>query len=338
MRRALLVAGGGSSFTLPPEPPDFGQALPGSFTKSGSSPIISNGAAGTWRSGWVDGVAIFRDTRINRYVVTVGGWDGSKYQTGIFYIDSLADVYAGTETPEEEATNPVFSPVGGISNIVAWTTMQMPDGTYRAYWQNYTGTDTIHLCTSSDRTTWTHQNGGSPVLSPTGAATFDQTAVFDPFPRLRADGKTELWYAGKNAADARAIGMALLDTDGITVLSRGQEFTPDFGNGDVSGGFGAVAPIGSSETSFGVFCDHRYAVYGTGRSIDYRYTTDGSTYTRVWDVLTPDNVGWDAIQVFDSAPMWADGVLYLLHCGGDLSGDATGINAKVGIAKVDWPA
>lgn len=340
-RSLLLAVAKGGSASLPAAMPNQGATLPTTFTKSGASPIISNGAPGSWRSEWVDGVAVFRDKRINRFVVTVGGNNGSEYQTGVFYFDDPAAVFAGTEAPEEEPTNPVFSPAGGITNVVAWTILQLPDLTYRAYWQDYTagaGTDTIHMATSSDLTTWVHANGGDPILEPGAAGQFDESAVFDPFPRRRADGKTELWYAGQNSSNARAIGMALLDTDGITVLSRGQKFTPDFPNGDISQNFGAVAVIGASETSFGVFHDHFYGVYGNGRSIDHRYTTDGgSTFTRDWDVLIPDDSGFDAVQVFDPAPLWWQGYLYLLHCGGDQEGGSTGLNAKVGMARMTWP-
>lgn len=315
----------------------MGQALPGSFTKSSSNPIISNGAGGTWRSGWVDGVNVFRDTRIDRFVVTVGGWDGSEYSTGIFYFDDPAAVFAGTETPDEEATNPVFSPSGGITNVVAWTTIQLPDETYRAYWQNYTGlgSDTVHMASSTDLTTWTHENGGDPVIEPTPGE-WDESAAFDPFPVLLEDGTTRVIHAGQDSFNTRGIGWKLLDTDGITIIDDGFYFYPAFGVGDVSPAFGAPAQLGE-EPRFGIFHDHRYTVFGTGRSIDRRWTTDGSTFTRESDVLTPDGSGFDSIQVFDPAPFWWEGYLYLVFCGGDTAGDATGINAKVGIARMAWP-
>jgi hypothetical protein len=339
--RALLLAAanGGGSFTAPPATmPDQGQALPGTFTKSSSNPIISNGAGGTWREGWVDGVAIFRDARIDRFVVTVGGWNGSNYATGIFYIDSLADVYAGTETPEEEPTNPVFEPSGGLSNIVAWTTIQLPDLTYRAYFQNYTASnaDRIYMATSSNLTSWTLQNGGSPVIAPR-AGEWDETVVFDPFPVLLEDGTTKVIYAGQDHFNTRGIGYALMDTDGITIIGDGFYIYPDFALGDVSPAFGAPAQLGT-DPRFGIFHDHRNFTFGTGRSIDRNWTTDRSTFTREADVLQPDNSGFDAVQVFDSAPMWSGGVLYLLFCGGNVSGDSTGINAKVGIASMAWPS
>jgi hypothetical protein len=337
-RRLLLVAGGGGSFTttIPTgDIPDQGQGLPGTFTKSPSNPIIIEDA-GTWRDGWVDGVAIFRDTRINRWVVSVGGWDGTKYSTGLFYIDSLADVYAGTETPEEEPTNPVFSPPAGITNIVAWTTIQLPDLTYRAYWQNYGGGEVLHMCSSTDLVNWTHENGGAPVVSHVPGSWYE-TYAFDPYPVLLPDGTTRLIFAGQDHFGTRGIGYNLLDTDGITILSTGFLFYPDFPLGDISPAFGAPAALGS-ETRFGVFHDHRNFTFGTGRSIDRNWTDDGgATFTREADVLQPDGSGWDSVQVFDSAPAWEDGVLYLLHCAGNVSGDSTGINAKVGIAKMDWP-
>lgn len=336
LSRRLLTAHGSGGTLAPPvdvgEPVDgFGVALPDTFTKYASNPIVVPGANGTWNDGEVMAEHVHFDTRLDQFVMVASGWDGANWRIGIYYAPHPLGPWV------EDENNPVFES-DGVTEIwpVAATIVQLPDETYRMYYQNYSGgtSDTIKMATSSDLVDWTRANDNDPVLAGTGnGGDFDQSAVFDPFPRLMDDGTTELFYAAYNSGIVEHIGKAVLDTDGITVLSRGLLYSPESGQ-HTTQAFGAIAVIGG-EAEYGAFNDWKPSG-GGGRRIDHRWTTDGSSFQYEL-ALSASASGWDGGQVFDSSPVWWNDVLYLFYSGGDSAGDVGGFNGRIGVAFMDYP-
>lgn len=330
MRARLLLpssrGGGGFIANEPPPPagpiPPQGDPLPDVFTKHPSNPVLLPGTNPDW--DWIEiaGESVFYDTRLDTYVMSYSGQNGgSNYFTGLAYSDDLI-------TWTKEATNPVFDP----EVHVAPTIIQRGPTDYVMYYQPYPSS-IIKAAGSSDLLTWSVLNGGSHVL-PIRPGEFDSANTFDPNARIRSDGTIEVFYT-YNGSGIRGIATALSD-DGINFTDRRQLFANEPGE-DIND-TGAPAVLASSDTEYSLFYDA--SVTSGFRYISRQRTTDdGATFDLEQVVLEHGGVGeWDSVQDFDPAPIWADGVLYLIFTGAPVGGNAANLQAKLGLASMDWPS
>ena len=308
-------------------PPEQGVALPGTFTKHASNPVLGRGGVGTWDTGELNGQAVFYDADNDRFVMSYSGNDGTGgatpyYKTGLAYSTDLV-------TWTKEPTNPVFDP--GYRQVAP--TIVKRGSVYVMYYQKWPGTSEVYCATSSNLLSWTVQNGGSPVL-PVRAGEWDETHTFDPFVRLRTDGSVQLFYAGQDHFGSRGIGYAY-STDNVTMTDR--TFVAYWNMAtEVPNNWGTPSVVASSDTHWGWFCDA--STVAENRFIDRLYTTDnGATFTREQAVLVKSASGWDSAQVFDSAAIWWDGTLYLLYTGAAIAGGAADLDGEIGLATMPWP-
>ena len=321
--RLLPASGGSGGFRTMP---DQGVALPGTFTKSLSNPILSRGAAGTWDDGEIDGEAVFYDGINGRFVMVYSANDGTGsppyFKTGLAY---SSDLLAWTK----EATNPVFDP--GYKQVAP--TIVRRGSQYVMYYQKWPGTSEVYCATSTDLLSWTVQNGGSPVL-PVRAGEWDETHTFDPNVRLRDDGTIQLFYAGQDHFGSRAVGYAY-SSDNVTMTNRTFVAYWDMAT-EVATNWGTPSVIASNDNRWGMFVDA--SAVADNRFIDRLYTTDnGASFTREAQVLTKSVSGWDSGQVFDAAAIWWNGTLYLFYTGTTVTGGSSGLASDIGLATMSWP-
>ena len=296
------------------------------FTKDAGNPILTNGAPGSWEDEEVNGEHVFWDLRLEQFVMSYGGYDGTLLRIGIAYAASPAGPWT------KEAANPVYT--APSNSAFASSILQLPDESYIMYLQrDLVSFNRIYALSSTDLVSWSDLNGGSPVLSPGAPGQWDDKWLFDPFPRQWPDGTIELFYGGEDASDDRGIGHAT-SPDGVTFTKQGLLFTP--GAGEVSLGLGAPAVIGT-QTHYSVYHD---VTAGDGVRYINRMTTDdsGATFTREQGVLRKSASGWDGGQVFDASAIIVDGTEYLVYCGG-VTGIGVGLDleSKVGVATREWP-
>lgn len=331
LRLLLAACGGGAAFTPPATIPDQGQGLPGVFTRYAGNPVVALGGVGDWDEDEIDGEQVFYDHRLGKYVMVFGAYAGAvQYNIGLAYSDDLL-------TWTKEPTNPVFSAVALEGSIVAPNIVQLSSNSYRMYYQSYGGTDgssRIYMATSTDLLTWTRANSGVAIIAPV-AGTWYESAAFDPNAWRLADGTTKLFYGGQDSFASRGIGYAILASDGITILSTTLPLPLFYdGPGEIMDNIGAGAFLASAEARYAIF--HDASASPGDRYINREWTTDGSTFTLEQTVLGPGS-GWDVGQVFDAAPVWKNGVLYLFYAGSAISGGSTGLAAQIGLATMPWP-
>jgi hypothetical protein len=322
MMRMLLGATNGSGSFAPPPPaagglPPQGDPLPGALTKYVSNPVFLPGTSGQWDDREVGGESCYFDEDLGLFVMSYSGTsDSTTWHTGLAYSEDLI-------TWTREATNPVYS----AFSHVAPTILRRGAGDYLMYIQNWPGASQIYALSSSDLLTWMSENGGSPVI-PILAG---QLHTFDPNARIRSDGTIELFHGLWESSGLRSIQTAL-SADGITFTDRRFLFT--YEAGEWSEQLGAPAVLASSDTEYSIFHDANAS--GASRWINrHRTVDDGAAFEYEQHVLDHSGFGWDSAAVFDSCPIWLDGVLYLLYSGG-VGGEPVGINMRIGLATVDW--
>lgn len=316
----LRFAGGNGAFRNP--------LAYATLTRYGSTPVLSRGTSGAWDDDTIAGQQVFRDTRLERWVMVYSGLDAPIASGGIIKV-GLAYSY-DLLTWTKEAANPVFTAsVGDVMTATA-NIVQVSGSSYRLYHQVYPASNFFTLATSTDMLTWTDQGH---VFGVGTAGQWDDTYIFDPHPVLIGD-TTYLWYGGEKSDGTRGIGLAT-STDGTTFTRQGRLFTPEAGESNVS--FGAPAVLVTSATEYDVFHDAALSGSNTTRFIDRHSTTDGSAFSHTHQVLTADGAGFDSVQVFDPAPALWFGALYLFYAGSTTTGDALGLSPDIGLATVRWP-
>jgi len=297
------------------------------FTRYVSNPILAKGANGTWEDGDVANPDVKWDVLTNQWVMNYSGFDGAQWHTGLAYSPDLLNW-------TKEATNPVFSPNLSEGYIAANGSIITIGSTYYLYYQSQESGQPAHIfcATSPDLLNWTRANGGSPVIDVGAGGQWDDYQVFDPYARTWPDGTVEIIYAGDDGSGHRGIGRAT-STNGIAFTKHGKLFGPDTGELDIN--LGTPVPVGNR---------NEYCIYHDSSLVNgYRYTSRawtedaGATFTRERAVLTHGGVGqWDSAQVFDSSPVYYNGILYLFYAGGTIAGAAENLNANIGLATTPW--
>jgi hypothetical protein len=324
--RLLPSTGGAGGFTSRLAPPDQGVALPGTFTKYASNPVLVRGASGAWDDGEIDGESVFWDGRLSKFVMVYSANDGTGgatpyFKTGLAYSTDLI-------TWTKEAANPVYDPGYGQ---VAQTIIVRGSTDYIMYTQLWPGTSVVYAATSSDLLTWTDRG----VVLPLRPGEWDETYTFDPNVRMKDDGRTiQLFYAGQDSFGSRGIGYAY-SVDGVTMTDRTFVAYWDMGT-EIAESWGTPSVVAYNDSRWGMFTDSS-AVSGH-RFIDRLYTTNnGSSVTRQNQVLLPTAASWDSGQVFDSAAIWWNDTLYLFYAGTTVTGISSGLASDIGLATMVWP-
>lgn len=328
----LLRGYAGARFAGPPAAaPAFSSTT---LTRYPSNPVLTRGGVGTWDHDTIAGEQVFWDTRLFRWVMVYGGLDkpiasGGIGKIGLAYSDDLL-------TWTKEAANPVYTAPGGDVMSATADIVQVSASSYRLYSQVYPASNAFALATSTTMLSWTDQGH---VFGLGTAGAWDDTYIFDPDPHLSTtDGLTYLFYGGEKSDGTRGIGFAT-SADGVTFTRIAKVFGPAAGESSVSYGAPALMPtVPSAPTSYQVFHDAALTGSNTTRFIDREDTENsGSSFTHHQAVLSAAASGWDSVQVFDSAPVVWNGVLYLFYAGSNVPGSATGLSPDIGLATMTWP-
>jgi predicted GH43/DUF377 family glycosyl hydrolase len=185
-----------------------------------------------------------------------------------------------------DATLPVLGPTASAvldsDNVDDPTVVKV--GT--TYYMWYTGTpedgggSKIFLATSSDGTTWTRANGGTPVLQGTAGA-FDQNGVYGAdvvYDPANPAGPFRMWYSGR-AGVFGGIGYAT-STDGISWSKYPSSAAPV--------PVVAHGPAGSTDS----FAAADPSVLLDGSTWKMWYTGDDSTKKRIDYATSSDAISW----------------------------------------------
>jgi predicted GH43/DUF377 family glycosyl hydrolase len=172
---------------------------------------------------------------------------------------------------------------------------------YKMYFTDHPGTNgaQIYLATTSDGgLSWTCANSGSPVLTLGSSGAWDDTRVVTPAVVKDDASDYKMWYTGRNASAAFAIGYAT-STDGVIWTK--------YGSNPVL----TVGAAGSWESSIvrepsvvNVSGTYHMWYSGTSKwpyfSIGHATSSDGKSWTKdtANPILTPSAGSWDSNEVY----------------------------------------
>jgi predicted GH43/DUF377 family glycosyl hydrolase len=209
-----------------------------------------------------------------------------------------------------DAANPVLSPtastVGDGDNVDDPAVIKV-GSTYDMYYTGYAedgSAPAIYLATSTDGSTWTRANGGSPVLQGTAGA-FDADGVYGAdvvYDATDAVAPYKMWFSGRQGVFG-GIGYAT-SLDGLTWTQYGGA-TPlpvlDHGVPGSADSFSAADPSVLLDGS-------TWKMWYTGddsnkKRIAYATSSDGMTWAKGGSVISPEDPGVSAnIQFGAFAP------------------------------------
>lgn len=306
------------------------------------APVVARGAGSEWDATDANNPNVAYDSTNNRLVLDYSGYynggsaPGTRVQhAGQAYL-SGNDPSVGTWT--KDGANPVIVSNGG-DGFYAWNGGLCKKGNtwYRLYCT--TNASQIALATSTDLTNWTRQGVVFQASAVPGA--WDGNAVFDPFIRLRQDGKTfEMWYGAKNAGAARDLGYAT-STDAInwTRNPTNPVIALPYWNSDntIRGEPSVFVPQGKEGTEMLVSYDTCRVGLAGNRFIAQAATIDGGITWSHRMVASPPGTGWESAQNFDSFVYQYGNNLYMFYSGADLAGAALNLDIQIGMSTASWP-
>lgn len=301
-------------------------------TKYSGNPVIALGATGTWDDVDINNPNVTWDPAYARWVASYSGYpaDTTNVQhMGVAYATSLYGPWT------KEVANPVFSSVAedGIyamnGGLVFWRGL---------WWHAYNSNNgtTIRMATAPALTgPWTRR-GVVLAAAPIG---WDSTGVYDPYLRIRQDGRTmELWYAAadkNNGPTLRHLGFAA-STDGLTFTRNPAPIIPyqRFSLGNFAEP-AVYVPPGREGQQMMVTYDIVLPWASTRRWIGCGITLDGGA---TWHhaVLSRAGSGWEAGQNFDSFPMVHDGRFFIFYGAAPAGGLQLGAAIQIGVASCEW--
>lgn len=217
-----------------------------------------------------------------------------------------------------------------LSQVFAPTVLN-DAGTYKMWYAGSDGTnERIGYATSTNKTTWTRQNGGSCVVDITLGA-FDSS--YATAPCVLKDGSTyKMWYTGKSSSDSKfRIGYAT-SSDGVTWSKYSSSAVLDLGSSlkfDDNGVYGPY--VIKDGTTYRMW----YAGIKASDSIwriGYATSLDGTTWTRQNSgnaVLDVNAAHFDSNGVAFPCVVKVDSTFHMLYRGSD------GSNYRVGYATSD---
>ena len=302
MRRILLAAGSGGSFTTYFAPTDA------SWTRSGSNPIIS--ATVAWEETGSGEPRVHTEGSAWKMWYN-GGWtnEGQGYATSTDGISWAKYV-----------SNPVYGQGGsGVSGWAVRGFVYLDGSTYYLYTSTGTNGPNFSVATSSDGIAWTTQSSSATL--PSGKTLWGNRAVWK---------EGTAWKMLQEAGTSWAIylytstdGLSWAIGNGGSAVSGLQVSTDNFGGPTIAMLNGIYAPKIS-----GVY--HIWYHDGPGSTTDIYHATssDLTTWTRNGPVLTHAGTGFEIDQVADPSVLIVGATAYLFYTGVDNAGTTS----KIGLA------
>lgn len=277
-----------------------------------STQIVALGATGAFDDGDLNNPNITWDPINSRWVLYYSGFKAGSTGAivqgmGLAYSTSLDGPWT------KDPANPV----------VAATTNNVENGGLIYHWGRWLKVeDGTSWYTSPDLHTWT-------PITVTGIS----AEAGDPYLRVSENGVLECWYGVGNPTTAfhRATsvdgGLTWEDAEIVRVPS----YFPIRGHGEPT----VYVPPGREGREAMLIVDVA-ANATTAGALTAVVTVDAGATWHWHQLTTGSGSGFDSYQVFDSCPVWKDGIFHLFHAGGTVTGWGVNLNASIGHRAVQW--